>query len=101
MIRTIAAVVLLGLAAAPLAAADQQACLTRDERRAAVSGGQAVPLAAAIKAVRRGSQGRQVLRAELCREGKTLVYVLTVLARDGKVTHVKVEAATGGLIGEL
>ena len=35
------------------------------------------------------------------REGDRLVYVLTVLARDGRVTHARVEAASGSLIDEL
>ena len=95
------AIVLLGLAASPLFAADQHACLTRDEQQAAVSGGQAIPLAAAIQAARAHSRVRQVVRAQLCREAKGLVYVLTVLARDGRVTHARVEAANGGLIDEL
>ena len=95
------AVLLLSLAASPLAAADQRVCLTHDEQQAAVSGGQAIPLAAAINAARAHSRARQVVRAQLCREPKGLVYVLTVLARDGRVTHARVEAASGGLIDEL
>ena len=102
MFRNLAiAIVLLSLAASPLAAADQHVCLTRAEQQAAVSGGQAVPLAAAIKAARAHSRARQVVRAQLCRDAKGLVYVLTVLARDGRVTHARVEAANGGLIDEL
>jgi uncharacterized membrane protein YkoI len=102
MSRTLAtAIVLLSLAASPLAAADQHICLTRAEQQAAVSGGQAVSLADAIKAARAHSRARQVVRAQLCRGPKGLVYVLTVLARDGRVTHARVEAANGGLIDEL
>jgi hypothetical protein len=95
------AILLLGLSAPRLAAADQRACLTREEQQTAVRGGQAVLLAAAINAVHGHSRGRQVVRAQLCREPKGLVYVLTVLARDGKVTHARVEAANGSLIDEL
>jgi hypothetical protein len=102
MPRTLAtAVLLLGLAASPLAAMEQHVCLTRAEQQAAVSAGQAITLAAAIKAARAHSRARQVVRAQLCREAKGLVYVLTVLARDGRVTHARVEAASGGLIDEL
>jgi len=95
------AILLLGLSASPLIAADPQACLTRAEQQAAVAGGQAVPLGDAIRAVRGRVRGRQVVRAQLCREAKGLVYVLTVLARDGRVTHARVEALSGGLMGEL
>jgi len=89
------AIFLLALSASPLLAAEEQACLTREQQRAAVADGQAIPLAAAFKTVR--GHGR-VVGAQLCREPKGLVYVLTVLARDGKVTHARVEAAHGGLI---
>ena len=95
------AVILLSLAASPLAAVEQHVCLSRAEQQAAVSGGQAVSLADAIKAARAHSRARQVVRAQLCRGPKGLVYVLTVLARDGRVTHARVEAANGGLIDEL
>jgi uncharacterized membrane protein YkoI len=95
-----AAILLLSLSVLSLRAADQ-ACLSRAEQQVAVTGGQAVPLAAAIKTIHGHSRGRQVVRAQLCREPKGLVYVLTVLARDGKVTHARVEAANGSLINEL
>ena len=97
--RLTIAIALLALAASPLLAADQQACLTRDEQRAAVTNGKAVSLAVALKAVR--GRSRQVVRAQLCREPKGLVYALTVLARSGKVTHARVDAANGSLIDEL
>jgi hypothetical protein len=98
-ILTIAA--LLALSAPPVVAADQHACLTRAEQQAAVESGKAVPLATAIQSVRGHARGRQVVKAQLCNEAKGLVYVLTVLARDGKVTHARVDAASGGMIGEL
>ena len=82
-------------------AADLQACLTRAEQQVAVDRGQAVPLATAIRAARGHSRGRQVVKAQLCQESEKLVYVLTVLARDGKVTHARVDAASGGMIDEL
>ena len=90
------AVVVAALFAPPLYAADRQACLSRDEQQSAVTAGKALPLASAVKAVQ--GRGRQVVRAQLCSEEKGLVYVLTVLARDGKVTRAKVDAASGGLI---
>lgn len=94
-----AAVLLFTLSASPLVAAQEQGCLTRDEQQNAVTDGKAVPLASALKAVQ--GRGRQVVRAQLCRAANGLVYVLTVLARDGKVTHARVDAASGGLIDEL
>ena len=100
------AMAVIGLALAAPATAHAQAsrqreCLTTDQQRVAIASGQAVPLANAIRAVRgrgavrvRGS-GREVVKARLCREPKGLVYMLTVLARDGKVTQATVDALTG------
>jgi uncharacterized membrane protein YkoI len=84
-----------------LVAADARACLTKSEQQAAIAHGQAVTLAAAIRAVRgsvRGRGSREVVRARLCRDNERLVYVLTVLARDGKVTHKTVDATTGRVV---
>jgi uncharacterized membrane protein YkoI len=100
------AMAVVGMALAAPAAAHAQAsrqreCLTTDQQRIAIASGQAVPLANAMRAVRgrgavrvRGS-GREVVKARLCREPKGLVYMLTVLARDGKVTQATVDALTG------
>ena len=96
---------LLAVAASGLAVADEQhACLNKSEQRAAISNGQAVPLASAIRSVRsvrtaaRSRGSREVIKARLCREAKGLVYVLTVLSRDGKVTHASVDATSGKVV---
>jgi len=70
-------------------------CLNRAEQRAAVADRKAVPLAAAIKSLRERGQRGEVVRAALCSRGDKLVYVLTLLARSGKVTRATVDAATG------
>jgi len=85
-------------AAGPAAAADPPACLSQEQRRAAVAAHQAIPLARAVKDVRRRTAGGEVVGARLCYHGGDLVYVLTVLARDGKVTRASVNAASGVLI---
>jgi uncharacterized membrane protein YkoI len=90
------------LATAPSAQADERrACLNKAEQRAAISHGQAVTLAAAIRSARgsvRGRGAREVVRARLCREPNGLVYLLTLLARDGKVTHAVVDAGSGKVV---
>lgn len=100
MTRTLAiAAVLIGLSV-PVAAAERN-CLSRAEQRAAISNGQAVTLASAIRSIRgseRGRTAREVVKARLCRESEGLVYVLTVLARDGKVTHMTVDASSGKVV---
>lgn len=109
MTRTFAAFALAALVAGALApepaTADQAAaCLSKSDQRAAISNGQAVPLAAAMNSVRsvrtakRSRGSREVIKAKLCREAKGLVYVLTVLSRDGKVTHTSVDATSGRVV---
>ena len=89
----------------PAQAADEaRGCLSKSEQRAAISTGQAVTLAQAIRSARgsvRGHGSREVVNAKLCREEKGLVYLLTVLARDGKVTHMTVDATSGKVVDAL
>ena len=88
-------------APAPAAADEPLACLSKAEQRAALSGGQTVTLAAAIRSVRgsvHGRGSREVVRARLCREPDRLVYLLTLLARDGKVTQTAVDATSGKVV---
>jgi uncharacterized membrane protein YkoI len=100
MTRTLAiAALLIGLSVP--AGATERSCLSKAEQRAAISNGQAVTLATAIRSVRgsvRGRGAREVVRARLCREADGLVYVLTVLARDGKVTQMAVDATSGKVV---
>ncbi|HMK80574.1 MAG TPA: hypothetical protein VK438_13040 [Xanthobacteraceae bacterium] len=81
-------------------AAEQGACLSADERRAVLAEHRAVPLARVLHLVKSKVFG-EVLRARLCRPdaGKGLVYVLTVLARNGKVLQARVDAADGHWLG--
>lgn len=74
-------------------------CLDQKQRRAEVEGGKLVPLATAMRAARNKMPGT-VVRARLCRGGEGLVYLLTVLARDGRVRRVAVDAVKGVAIGE-
>ncbi len=74
------------------------ACLNQRERRALVENGTVLRLAAAMHAVRSHVPGTLV-RARLCHRPEGLVYVLTVLAHDGKVMRVAVDASKGTLVG--
>jgi uncharacterized membrane protein YkoI len=96
------ALVLLGFAAMGAASAvaaghQRHACLTRTEQRAAVASHRAISLGRAIRSAHHGHHG-EVIRARLCRRSPRLVYVLTLLARNGKVTSVTVDAANGRVI---
>jgi len=74
-------------------------CLNQKERRALVENGTVLRLAAAMHAVKSRVSGTLV-RARLCRRHDALVYLLTVLAHDGKVERLVVDAAKGTLVGE-
>jgi len=71
-------------------------CLDQKERRAEIESGRVVRLDTAMHAARSKMPGT-VVRARLCRGNDGLVYVLTVLARDGKVARLTVDAAKGTL----
>lgn len=74
-------------------------CLTKAEQRAAVASHRAISLGRAIEIARRHRKKKtEVLRARLCRRGDRLVYLLTLLAPNGKVTHATVDATNGALI---
>lgn len=98
LIMTLALFAMLSL---PAAAQEQQPrCLSRAEQRAAIAAGEAIPLATARQMLRQ-RMGGELVRARLCRESGRLVYRLTVLARDGKVRQVSIDATNGTVIGGL
>jgi hypothetical protein len=75
------------------------ACLDLKERRAANESGQIVHLAVAMRAAKKRMPGT-VIRARLCHGKDGLVYVLTILGRDGKVGRWSVDAVKGTLLGK-
>jgi uncharacterized membrane protein YkoI len=77
-----------------------RACLNQRERRAVIENGAVIRLAAAIHAAK-GRLPGTVVRARLCHVPEGLAYVLTVLAHNGKVTRVTVDAVKGTLVGGL
>ena len=82
------------------AGAETVHCLDQRERRAENESGHLVRLDAAMR-VARGRMPGTVVRARLCRSDDGLVYVLTVLAHDGKVARLTVDAVKGTLVGGL
>jgi uncharacterized membrane protein YkoI len=81
-----------------LSSADQSTlskCLTPAQRRYVAATGKVVPLSKAIRAAH--ARRIDVVDAKLCKSPKGLVYLLTLLAHDGKVTRVAVDAASGKL----
>jgi uncharacterized membrane protein YkoI len=94
--RCVAALLLAGAGSA--IAAEFDGCLSPEQRRLAIAGRQAIPLGKALRAAK-AQLGGEVVRARLCREGNELVYVLTVLAHDGKVTLATIDGTSGAFIG--
>jgi uncharacterized membrane protein YkoI len=83
---------------APAGTAVAHVCLDQKERRAESEAGHIVRLGAAMRAAKARMAGT-VVRARLCNGKDGLVYVLTVLGRDGKVARITVDAAKGTLVG--
>jgi uncharacterized membrane protein YkoI len=84
----------------PVPTAAGHVCLNQKERRAEADSGRLVRLSSAMHAAKSRMPGT-VVRARLCRgPDDGLVYVLTVLAHDGKVSRISVDAANGTLVGE-
>ena len=73
----------------------EHACLNQKERRAETESGRLIRLSAAMHTAQHRQPGT-VVRARLCRGPDGLVYVLTVLAHDGKVARISVDAMRGG-----
>ena len=85
------------------ASAPQHACLDQKERRAEAETGRLIRLSAAMHAARSKMPGT-VIGARLCHGQSVgqdgLVYLLTVLAHDGKVARITIDATSGMLVGE-
>jgi uncharacterized membrane protein YkoI len=94
------AIVTVAMLALPLRthAAESRQCLSGEEQRAVIASGRTVPLATVIHALHR--LPKDVIKAQLCQEPERLVYVLTLLARDGKVRREIVDATNGAVVGE-
>lgn len=105
----IAALLALVLAGTPAWAQDavrpahseaEHVCLDQKERRAEIESGRLIRLSTAIHAVKSRMPGT-VVRVRLCHGHDGLVYVLTVLAHDGKVARIAVDAVKGTFVGGL
>ena len=89
-----------GSAAAPALAAEHstRSCLGKAEQRAAVASHRAISLGRAVRSAHRHGRHGELLRARLCHRGTRLVYVLTLLARNGKVRRATIDAANGSVV---
>jgi uncharacterized membrane protein YkoI len=99
-----AIILALGLLAAPVnfaaaAGPPHRHCLTKAEQRAAVASHKAISLGRAIRSAHKHGRHSETLRARLCHRRGRLVYLLTLLTRNGKVLRVTVDAANGAIVG--
>lgn len=83
----------LALAGMTLASPAMANCLSGAEARSAVSSGQALPLGNVA-----GGLGGEVVKAQLCRRGGKLVYVVGVLQSSGQVVRKVVDAKSGRVL---
>jgi hypothetical protein len=79
-------------------AAEAGRCLSRQQQRAMAAAHSVTPLSKVMRTVKK-RYGGEVLRVRLCQKDEKLVYLLTVLARDGKVVRTSVDAASGRIAG--
>lgn len=93
-----AVAIALAMGFQPADAAERRKCLNAEERRGAVTSHRAMTLSGAVRAAKPRLRG-EIVRARLCEQGPALVYVLTVLGRDGKVTRVTIAATPGSTAG--
>lgn len=93
ILSLLAVISLIAGFAAPVRAAEPERCLTPDQRRAVVASGQVVTLAKALRVAK--LRRTDVVNARLCEGAKGHVYLLTIVARDGKVHRATIDAQTG------
>jgi uncharacterized membrane protein YkoI len=76
-------------------AAALQNCLPQGEMQEVVSTNSVVPPASAIMTAHRQVPNADVVRANLCRNNNTLVYVIMALGKDGRLIQVMIDAPSG------
>jgi len=93
-LRSIAAVVLIVAAALPVQAGDSR---DHDRARRALEAGQILPLRAILERVERDTPG-QVIEVELERDGARWIYEIKLLASDGAIVELELDARDGTVL---
>ncbi len=78
-------------------ASAQQACFSAEDTRAHVVKLGLVPLHDIVRSARGGSS-LDLISARLCETNGNMVYMITLLERDGRVMRMTVDARTGNVI---
>ena len=71
-------------------------CYSQGQVRQAVQAGQAIQLSSVLAQIRAAVPGQIVTEPLLCDMGGRLIYLVDVL-HDGVLTHVQIDAQTGGI----
>jgi uncharacterized membrane protein YkoI len=69
-------------------------CLTEAEVRDVVNNRIVIPQIQALR-LARSTTGGDAIRASLCRVDDGFIYIITMLARDGKLERVRIKGETG------
>ena len=83
--------------AEPHPAALRPTCLSASETRDEVKARKLLEPFAALKFAAQQRKA-EALSAKLCHSGDEFIYEITLLHRDGRLTHVQMEAGTGKLL---
>ena len=97
LLLTIAMLVLAGTGARAEGNGAARTCLSAPEVRELVDKAEVVPAARAIHAAKTARPG-EVVKARLCRQDGITLYVVTMLAKDGKIRILEVDGRSGTLI---
>lgn len=100
-VHTTAAAMVAGVilwAGAAGAARGDGECLSSEETQSAIRQRIAITPNAALKVARFHVPGGEALRARLCHHNDDMVYWVTVLGRDSKVTRVLIRALDGSVV---
>lgn len=84
-----------GAASAQSASAALRNCLPPREMQETVAAKGVVAPASAVMTARRQVPGADVVRASLCRSSDALVYVISVLQKDGRIVQVMIDGTSG------
>lgn len=84
-----------GAAHAQSATAALANCLPPREMQEAVASKSIVAPAAAVMTAKRRVPDADVVRASLCRNSDTLVYVIMALQKDGRIVQVMIDGSSG------
>lgn len=76
-----------------------QSCLSREEARAAVQGGDAIPLSRIKRQVEKQAGGEIQGQPRLCKDGGQFVYMINVMGPGGQIKRITVDARSGGILG--